>query len=93
MMIANESEASSDADSSTFGLPGGASDTGSDMVLCKTHTNAPSGPSMCSVGVGTPEDGQEAGRGVYRLAFVILVLVVGILTDSRRMIDAASLML
>ena len=93
MTIANESEASPDADSSTFGLPGGVSDTETEHDLCKTHRNTPSRPSKGSVGVGTPEDGQGQGRGVYRLGIVLLVLVVGILTDSRRLVDAASLML
>jgi hypothetical protein len=93
MTSAEQSEASPDADSSTFGLPGGVSDTGPDIVLCKTHRNSPSCPSSTEP---LPEGGKPPkmeGRGVYRLLLVVLVLVVGILTDSRRLVEAASFML
>lgn len=46
-----------------------------------------------SVVVDTTTKEEEAGRALYRLLFVSLVLVVGILTDSRRLVDAASLLI
>lgn len=93
MMTAEQSEASPDADSSTFGLPGGASDTESDMVLREIHINTPSLRLDASVGVGTPTGEKVEGRGLYRLALVVLLLALAILTDSRRLVEAASLML
>ena len=93
MTTAEQSEASSDAVSSTFGLPGGASDTDSDTVLCKTHKNGPSLDASIKLNLPGGNPPKMEGRGVYRLAFVILCLVLGLLLDSRRLVDAAALML
>ena len=93
MTTADESKASPDAVSSTFGLPGGVLGTDSDVVLCEslrngptTHANLPVVPKG-----GKPPEMEE--RVVYRLALAILLLVLAILTDSRRLVDAAAFML
>lgn len=93
MTTADESKASFEAVSSTFGLPEGVLDTVSGVVLCESHRNTPSLDENVPVGVGTPEEREEGDRGLYRLGFIILLLILGILTDSRRLVDAASLML
>ena len=93
MTRSNESEASPDAGSSAFGLPGGASGTDSDVVLCESHRNGPSCPSNGSVGVKDPRDTGRPRRGVQRLGIVIVMLVLGLLLDSRRLVEAASLLL
>ena len=93
MTTAVQSEASPDADSSTFGLPGGASDSSPGPVLCESHRNGPSCSMDGPVGVGTPEREKVEGRGLYRLACGILWGGLGLLLDSRRLVEAASLLL
>ena len=93
MTNAEQSEVSPDADSSTFGLPGGASDTKSSAVLCETRRNMPildANPSDHPEGGKPPE---MEGRGVYRLVLAILVLTLALLTESRRLVESASLLL
>lgn len=92
-MMSNESSASSDADSSTFGHPEESEDSVSVPVLCENHGNAPLFEKMVSVVVDTTEDKEERSRPPYRLVFGILLLIIGLLLDARRIVDAATLML
>ena len=92
-MKTSQSSASPEADSSTFGHPEESEDTGSVPVLCETHRNTPSLDKLVSVVVDTTKREQMEGRALYRLAFAILLLIIGLLLDARRLVDAASLML
>jgi len=93
MTTADQSKALSEADSSTFGHPEGSSDTEPVPILGETDRNSPSLDLMLSVVESSMrEDGRE-GRVLYRLLLTILLLVVGILLDARRIGDAASFML
>ena len=93
MTAADESKASPDAVSSTFGLPGGVSDAVPGVVLCETHRNGPSlDANLQPLPVGG-EPPEMEGRGVYRLVFVILCLTIGLLTEARRLVDAAALLM
>ena len=92
-MMTNESSASPVADSSTFGHPEESEDTVSGLVLCENHEKGPLVEKMLSVVVDTTEDKQTRSRALYRLVFGILLLVLGLLLDARRLVDAASLML
>ena len=87
------STASPVADSSTFGHPEESSDTEFEPVLCKNHKEAPSLDSLVSVVVDTTKRERMEGRALYRLAFAILLLVLGLLLDARRLVEAASFML
>ena len=89
----NESTASPDADSSTFGHPEGVVDTEPSPVLGKTHRNAPSLDEVLSVVLAEGEGKQMEGRGLYRVVFAILLVVLGLLLDARRLGDAAALIL
>ena len=89
----NMSPASSDADSSTFGLPGGVVDTDSGIVLCENDESVALVEKMVSVVVDTTEDKGTRSRPLLRLAIGILLLVIGLLLDARRFVDAAALML
>ena len=84
MTTAHESEASPDADSSTFGLPGGVSDTEPEPVLCENDTNTPSLDANLSLTLRGVKPPQMEGRGVYRLLFGILLVVLAVLTEARR---------
>lgn len=93
MTSAEQSEASPKPILPPSGFREGVSDTEFEPDLCETHRN---GSSLDEILHPLPEGGEPPemeGRGVYRLLFVVLLLVVGILTDSRRLVDAASLML
>ena len=91
--MSNESSASPDADSSTFGHPEESEDPDVDTVLCQNHRNTPSLDEVVSVVLAKGDGKQMEGRGLYRLAFAILLLVLGLLLDARRIVDAASLIL
>ena len=84
MTTADESEASPDAVSSTFGLPGGASDTEVGPVLCENDINAPSLDANLSLTLRGGKPLKMEGRGVYRLVFAILALLLALLTEARR---------
>lgn len=88
-----QSEASSVADSSTFGHPEESSDTESVPVLCEIHRNAPSLDKLVSVVVDTTTEDGRQGRPLYRLLLVVLLLASGLLLDARRLEIAASLLL
>lgn len=92
-MMSNESSASPDADSSTFGHPEESEDPVLDTVLRQIRINTPSLDLDASVVLAKSDEKQMEGRGLYRLAFAILLLVIGLLLDARRIVDAASLML
>ena len=84
MTTADESEASPDAVSSTFGLPGGVSDTGDGPVLCKNDRNTPSLDANLSVVLRGGKPLKMEGRGVYRLIIGIVAVLLALLTESRR---------
>lgn len=88
-----QSAASSVADSSTFGHPEESSDTETVPVLREIRINTPSLALDASVVVDTTTGEKMEGRGLYRLALAILLLVLGLLMDARRLVDAATLML
>ena len=92
-MMSNESSASPDADSSTFGHPEESEGPDFDTRLCENHRNPSSLDGVLSMVLAKSEGKQREGRGLYRLAIGILLLVIGLLLDARRIVDAASLML
>ena len=92
-MMTNESSAFPDADSSTFGHPEESEDPDVDTRLCENHRNTPSLDGVLSMVLAKSEGKQREGRGLYRLAIGILLLVIGLLLDARRFVDAAALML
>lgn len=92
-MTAVESPASPVADSSTFGHPEESEDTDDVPVLCESRINTPSLDEVVSVVVGTTKMERVEGRALYRLAIAILLLVLGLLLDARRMVDAAALLM
>jgi len=87
------SSASSVADSSTFGHPEESADTDDAPVLGEIHISTPSLRLNASRVVDTTKEEQMEGRGLYRLLFAILLLVLGLLLDARRLVDAAALLL
>lgn len=84
MTTANESEASPDAASSSFGLPGGASDTDDGPVLCENDRNTPSLDANLSLTLRGGKPLRMEGRGVYRLVIGIVAVLLAILTEARR---------
>ena len=84
MTTADESEASPDAVSTTFGLPGGASDTESDLVLCENHINTPSLDANLNLTLRGGKPLKIEGRGVYRIVIGILAVLLALLTEARR---------
>ena len=92
-MMSNQSSASPDADSSTFGHPEESEDTEFGTRLCENDENGALVERMLSVVVDTTEDKGTPSRPLLRLAIGILLLVIGLLLDARRIVDAASLML
>ena len=84
MTIADESEASPDAVSSTFGLPGGASDTDDGPDLCENDRNAPSLDANLSLTLRGGKPLKMEGRGVYRLVIGIVAVLLALLTEARR---------
>ena len=92
-MMMNKSSASSDADSSTFGHPEESEDIVSVPVLCENHEKDLLVEKLVSVVVDTTEDKETRSRPLLRLAIGILLLVIGLLLDARRIVDAASLIL
>jgi len=92
-MNMSESKASPDADFSTFGHPGGVSDTEAGPVLGEIHINTPSLRLDASAVLDSTARDGRAGRVLYRLLLGILLLALAVLTDARRIGDAAALML
>lgn len=93
MTSAEQSSASPVADSSTFGHPEEFEDTDPDPILRQIRINTPSLALDASVVVDTTTEERTQGRALYRLVFAILLLILGLLLDARRLVDAASLML
>ena len=93
MTTADESPAITDADSSTFGHPEESGDTNPVPVLCENDRNTPSLDATLSVNLRGGEPLKMEGRGLYRLVFGILMIILALLLDSRRVGEAASLML
>jgi len=92
-MTPEQSSASSVADSSTFGHPEESEDTDTVSVLCENQINAPSTLEVVSVVVDTTMMERMEERGLYRLAFAILLLVLGLLLDARRLVESAVFMM
>ncbi len=92
-MMSNQSSASSDADSSTFGHPEESEDPEFVPRLCENDEKGVLRRFSASVVVDTTEDEGRPYNPLLRLAFGILLLVIGLLLDARRIVDAASLML
>ncbi len=92
MTTAEQSPASPVADSSTFGHSEEFGDTETVPVLCENHEKGVLRLLDDLVVVDTTTEKEQAGRALYRLAFGILLLVIGHLLDARRLIDAASLL-
>ena len=92
-MMSNESSASSDADSSTFGHPEESEDPEFVTGLCENDESHALVERVLSVVVDTTEDKGTRSRPLLRLAIGILLLVIGLLLDARRVVDAATMML
>ena len=92
-MMTNKSSASSDADSSTFGHPEESEDPEFVTRLCENDESAALVEKLVSVVVNTTEDKGTRSRPLLRLAIGILLLVIGLLLDARRIVEAASLIL
>ena len=92
-MNMEQSSASPDADSSTFGHSEESEDTESDTVLRQIRINTPSLRLDASAVVDTTTGERVEGRGLYRLVIGILLLALGLLLDARRFGDAAALFL
>jgi len=88
-----QSPASPVADSSTFGHPEESADTETVPVLCESRRNTPVLDELLSVVVDTTTEDGRAGRPLYRLVLVILLLASGLLLDARRLGDAAALLM
>lgn len=93
MTTPGQSTASPVADSSTFGHPEGVVDTEPVPLLCENDEKTVLRLLDSLVVVDTTTEKEQAGRALYRLAFGILLLALGLLLDARRLVDAASLML
>jgi len=92
-MTAEQSSASPEAVSSTFGHPEESEDIGTVPVLREIRINTPSLRLDASAVVDTTAGDEVKGRALYRLAFAILLLAIGLLLDARRLVDAASILL
>ena len=92
-MMSIQSSASPDADSSTFGHPEEFEEPEFDTRLCENDENGALVEKLLSVVVDTTEDKGTRSRPLLRLAIGILLLVIGLLLDARRIVEAASLML
>ena len=93
MTRSDMSPAAPAADSSTFGHPEESEDTESVPVLCENDENRVSRQFVASVVVDTTTEMEEAGRALYRLVFGILMVILALLLDARRVGDAAALLL